>query len=74
MCGGERERERDCFKCCIFYVNNDKFLHHAFFIMVSEICSVFFLFICFLQTAAEYQCRKENFFNELEIVFADVVR
>lgn len=27
----------------------------------------------FTKTAAEYQCRKENFFNELEIVFADVV-
>ncbi|KAK6141540.1 hypothetical protein DH2020_024717 [Rehmannia glutinosa] len=27
----------------------------------------------FTKTAAEYQRRKENFFNELEIVFADVV-
>ncbi|KAL7113463.1 hypothetical protein ACP275_04G062300 [Erythranthe tilingii] len=27
----------------------------------------------FTKTAAEYQKRKENFFNELEIVFADVV-
>ncbi|XP_057797924.1 protein RETICULATA-RELATED 4, chloroplastic-like [Salvia miltiorrhiza] len=27
----------------------------------------------FTKTAAEYQRRKENFFNELEVVFADVV-
>ncbi|XP_004293169.1 PREDICTED: uncharacterized protein LOC101294046 [Fragaria vesca subsp. vesca] len=27
----------------------------------------------FTKTAAEYQKRKENFFNELEVVFADVV-
>ena len=26
-----------------------------------------------LQTAAEYERRRENFFNELEVVFADVV-
>lgn len=26
-----------------------------------------------VQTAAEYEKRKENFFNELEVVFADVV-
>lgn len=26
-----------------------------------------------LQTAAEYERRRENFFNELEIVVADVV-
>lgn len=25
------------------------------------------------QTAAEYERRRENFFNELEVVFADVV-
>ena len=26
-----------------------------------------------LQTAAEYERRRENFFNELEVVLADVV-
>ncbi|GMQ00815.1 hypothetical protein CsSME_00047722 [Camellia sinensis var. sinensis] len=31
------------------------------------------LFDLYLQTAAEYQKRKENFFKELEFVFADVV-
>lgn len=28
---------------------------------------------CCIKTAAEYERRRENFFNELEIVFADVV-
>lgn len=31
----------------------------------------FYLFS--FQTAAEYERRRENFFNEIEIVFADVV-
>jgi hypothetical protein len=35
--------------------------------------SINFGFCFILQTAAEYQKRKENFFNELEVVFADVV-
>lgn len=31
------------------------------------------LILLCLQTAAEYERRRENFFNELEVVFADVV-
>ena len=39
---------------------------------LANICIFGFFFLC-LQTAAEYERRRENFFNELEVVFADVV-
>lgn len=39
--------------------------------MLAVLIVIAFLF--FSQTAAEYERRKETFFNELEIVFADVV-
>ncbi|KAJ0806088.1 hypothetical protein HanPI659440_Chr02g0085681 [Helianthus annuus] len=34
---------------------------------------IFYLIYIYIQTAAEYEKRKENFSKELEIVFADVV-
>lgn len=35
--------------------------------------NTFFFYLSIAQTAAEYDRRRENFFKELEIVFADVV-
>ena len=36
------------------------------------VANMYLILLC-LQTAAEYERRRENFFNELEVVFADVV-
>ena len=43
-----------------------------YWILMLLIFFLCFYFVC-LQTAAEYERRRENFFNELEVVFADVV-